>query len=288
MTIVHCTMLKALKEWWEDYGEDHWEDLLDEIKVPFWYAKVYLYIGSFKLGFRKPPVISRDQLAKNWGLRFTTIYWNSHFNGQARMIRFTIQELTDFVWANEHVTLEERIILGLCDAGWRERAFGMHLLILFNLELGSELVLQVMEVHPEYIRSDDWHAHQLFFFYLVLNRSPKALAILEREKDVTLWPQDAESLRSLRYLNFKRTCLALALLPSHKDGFLSSNSEIRKLARTLDVYVTRAKILRLMPKPVVKYRIDDFSAATKARTSLRAVSDHEILRRREIALSNDI
>ena len=23
MTIVNCTMLKALKEWWEDYGEDH-------------------------------------------------------------------------------------------------------------------------------------------------------------------------------------------------------------------------------------------------------------------------
>lgn len=256
--------------------------LIQEVKVPFWYAKVYLYCGSFKLGFRKPPVISRDQLAKNWGLRFTTIYWNSHFNGQARMIRFSIQELTDFVWANEHVTLEERIILGLCDAGWRERAFGMHLLILFNLELGSEWVLDIMEAQPEFIRKDDWHGHQLFFFYLVLNRSPKALKLLEREKDVTLWPQDAESLRSLQYLKFKRTCLALALLPSHKDGFLSSNSEIRNLSRTLDVYVNRAKILKMMPRPVVTYRIDEFSWATKARTSLRAVSDHEILRRLKI------
>ena len=255
---------------------------VQEFKVPFWYAKVYYYCWSHKFGFRQPPVINRDQLAANWGGRFKTIYWNSHFNGQARMIRFTIQELTDFVWANEHVTLEERIILGLCDAGWRERAFGMHLLILFNLELGSELVLQVMEVHPEFIRRDDWHAHQLFFFYLVLNKSPKALAILEREKDVTLWPQDAESLRSLRYLNFKRTCLALALLPSHKDGFLSSNSEIRKLSRTLDVYVNRAKILKMMPRPVVTYRIDEFSLATKARTSLRAVSEHGILRRLKI------
>lgn len=280
MTIVHCTMLKALKEWWEDYGEDHWQDLLDEIKVPFWYAKVYLYIGSFKLGFRKPSVISRDQLAKNWGLRFTTIYWNSHFNGQARMIRFSIQELTDFVWANEHVTLEERIILGLCDAGWRERAFGMHLLILFNLELGSELVLQVMEVHPEFIRRDNWHAHELFFFYLVLNKSPRALAILEREKDV--WPEDADSPRSPQYLNFKRTCFELALLSSHKDAFLSSNAEMRRLARTLDVYVNRSKILRLMPKPILKFQNDEVPEATKARTSLRSVSVHGILRRVKI------
>ena len=255
---------------------------IQEIKVPFWYAKVYLYCGSFKLGLRKPPLITHDQLAERWGGRFITIYWNSHFNGQARMIRFTIKELTDFVWANEHVTLEERIILGLCDAEWRERAFGMHLLILFNLELGSELVLQVMEVHPEFIRRDDWHAHELFFFYLVLNKSPKALAILEREKDVSLWPEDADSPRSLQYLNFKRSCFELALLPSHKDGFLSSNSEIRKLSRTLDVYVNRAKILKMMPRPVVTYRIDEFSLATKARTSLRAVSDHEILRRLKI------
>ena len=282
MTIVHCSMLKALKEWWEDYGEDHWEDLLNEIKVPIWYAKVYLYSASFKLGIRKPPVITHAQLAERWGGRFITIYWNSHFNGQARMIRFTIKELTDFVWANEHVTLEERIILGLCDAGWRERAFGMHLLILFNLELGSELVLQVMEVHPEFIRRDDWHAHELFFFYLVLNKSPRALAILEREKDVSLWPEDADSPRSLQYLNFKRTCFELALLPSHKDAFLSSNAEMRRLARTLDVYVNRARILRLMPKPILKFQIDEVPAATKARTSLRAVSEHGILRRLKI------
>lgn len=65
-------MLKALKEWWEVYGENRWQNFLDEIKVPFWYAKVYLYCGPYKLGFRKPPVITRDQLAENWGGRFNT------------------------------------------------------------------------------------------------------------------------------------------------------------------------------------------------------------------------
>ena len=270
--------VKSMKNWLKYSLSSH----IQEIKVPFWYAKVYLYCGSFKLGLRKPPLITHDQLAERWGGRFGTIYWNSHFNGQARMIRFTIKELTDFVWANEHVTLEERIILGLCDAGWRERAFGMHLLILFNLEMGSELVLEIMETHPEFIRRDDWHAHELFFFYLVLNKSPKALAILEREKDVSLWPEDADSPRSLQYLNFKRSCFELALLPKHKDAFLSSNAEVRRLARTLDVYVNRARILRLMPKPIVKFQIDEDPATTKARTSLRAVSVHGILRRLKI------
>ena len=216
-------------------------------EMPEWVRDIANFIGLYPR-----QTLTYVQLAKYWGRRFQSVYFDSGFAGGA-IHQHRIQPIDDYedlLLTNLHVSLRERLVLAFKTDNWRTAVFGRHLLLIFNIHDGAEEFIKALRANRIRLRTYQYGYYHIFY-YLVLNRSKQAIEILQEEQGVSFDYCGSEYTNE-EFLEFKRACLKLAMANSYREGLGSMNEMERDVASALLRIERRARFIRMLPLHKIK------------------------------------